>query len=291
MKQYSQMGLIEPEELKAIMKDGQSVRLLDASFALPNMDDDPYDNFCKERIDNAIFFDIDKFADESSDLPHMIPSPEQLALKLSDAGLSNDDFIVIYDQTGICMAACRAWWTFKVIGHDNVVLLNGGLPAWKNNGYEMNTNPPMPHKKSSYTIKSMEGDMIASLSDIYDTIDGKTNAQIIDVRPKERYSGAIAEPRQGLKKGHMPGSKNIPWSEFIDSETKKFKSKQQLEELFLSYNIDFQTPIISSCGSGATACVLDFALYHMGKNHSKVYDGSWAEYGQETLETPIQISA
>ena len=292
--EYCRTGLIEPEQLMPCLNDPnqeKQIRLIDASFALPNAPNDPAQTFQQMRIDDAAFFSIDEIADHTTDLPHMLPDAQTFSDGVSSLGISNDDFIVVYDQTGIGMAACRIWWMFHVFGHDRVVVLNGGLPAWRTAGYPLNTNPPAAIQQAGqFKARIVHTEMVADRNIVLAALDHLPAPHIIDMRPAARFSGQAPEPRTGLRTGHIPGSRNLPWSTLVDPGTGKLKPADTLESTIKSAGITPGEPVICSCGSGVSACVLAFALYHLGYGHNPVYDGSWAEWGQESCPTPVECS-
>lgn len=269
-------ALIEPGALYDLLRQNGTVRTVDASFAMPGSIPGPKDVFDRKRIGDAVFFDIDRIADPHTDLPHMLPSPAAFEDAVSGMGIGNDDLLVIYDQTGIAMAAARVWWTFRVFGHDNVRVLNGGLPGWEAAGYPVNTAPPRPPSPSTFKARFRPG-LVSTLQDVQHATSEK-DSLILDARSPQRFSGTMPEPRPGLRSGHIPGSVNLPFTNLLDPSGHRLKSKDALEKEFQPFGDS--TPLIASCGSGVTACVIALAACRIGRRDVSVYDGSWAEWGQ-----------
>jgi thiosulfate/3-mercaptopyruvate sulfurtransferase len=274
-------GIIEPEELAALLESSShNIKLIDATFVLPGAEKDPKADFAAERIDHAVFFDVDEIADKTSDLPHMLPSPEGFADAVSALGISNDSFVIAYAQHGMVMGPARAWWMFKVFGHDNVAVLNGGLPAWKAAGLPLNTEAPTSPASAVFTAE-FRPELVFNMDEVKGASDTNSH-QIIDARPAGRFDGSDPEPRAGLPSGHIRGSKNIPCTILMDMNTGKLKLKEELNTIFANIKYEPSKPAINSCGSGVTACMNALALYHLGhKDAISVYDGSWSEWGQK----------
>lgn len=281
-KPYAEQGIITPAQLAAII-NAPDVKILDCSFVLPNTPTNPHNAYLKGRIENAAFFDIDDICDKNSNLPHMLPQSKEFESAVNALGINNDDLVVIYGQSGMVMGPARAWWMFQTFGHDNVCVLNGGLPAWKREGLPINTAPPSQIESSSDYKTEFHIDMVATLRDIKAaTQDDDT--RILDARPNERFTGQKAEPREELRSGHMPSAESLPCTNLINPETGMLKPAKELEQIL---NVDTGTNIITTCGSGVTACVIALALHNIGHKNIPVYDGSWSEYGQSTLNTEV----
>lgn len=280
---YIESGLIQPEDLQQIISQSD-VKILDASFVLPTSPESPQMNFIKERIGGAAFFDINLICDQNSHLPHMLPGSHGFEEAVSTLGISNDDLVVIYGQSGIAMGPARAWWMFRVFGHDNVCVLNGGLPAWKRLGFPVDTAPPS-HITAVDFVAEYHLDLVSELKTVRKAVDERDRTvKILDARPEERFTGEKQEPRAELRSGHMPGSVNIPCMSLIDQETGMLKTKDELLDILSFYMDD---DIITTCGSGVTACVIALAFYNLGLKNVPVYDGSWSEYGQSSLATTV----
>lgn len=275
----SYQSLIEAQNLYALLNDKScNVKLLDATCVLPNAPINPRAEFEKAHIKGAQFFDIDEISDHTTDLPHMLPDLGDFESSVCALGISNTDIIVIYGQDGIVMGPARAWWMFRVFGHDNVCILDGGLPAWKDQGYE---TTDVPSAEETGIFKATKNDaLIADISEVKSQIG---RALIMDARPPARFAGTASEPRAGLKMGSIPTSINIPAGSLINDK-KKMKSKDELEKIFEPYLLDKKASLIATCGSGVTACVIAFALFNIGIKDVRIYDGSWAQWGQEQLK-------
>jgi len=250
-----------------------NIIVLDASWYLPNQERNAYEEYKKSHIPHALFFDIDKVCNIESDFPHTVPTESQFINNMEELGVNNKKHIILYSHDGIG-ASPRAWWLFKLFGHKNISILNGGLIAWLNiNGENSITIPKV--LKSTYIAK-INKKLLATNSDIIDSLN-KNEHQIVDARSIGRFKGTEEEPRPGLQKGHIPNSINIPFNLFLNDGY--FLKQEQILDILNSNNFNFNKNIISTCGSGVTACVLAFALELIGKNNWQVYDGSWSEWG------------
>ena len=233
-----------------------------------------------EFIPGSIRFDFDQdICNPHSDLPHMLPTPQQFAIQVAALGVSNDSEIVVYDRIGM-FAAPRAWWMFKVMGHDNVRVLDGGLPAWKRAGFEVTDHLAAPNVLGNF-IASFQSHMVVGVDEVIMALTDE-NTTILDARSPGRFSGRESEPRPHLRCGHMPGASNMPFAELLKEG--KMKSLPDLKEIFAPY---CNHRIILSCGSGVTACIVALAAEIAGCRDWAVYDGSWAEWGREVGNLPV----
>ncbi|MBL8884447.1 MAG: 3-mercaptopyruvate sulfurtransferase [Hyphomicrobium sp.] len=274
--------IVETEWLESHLSSPDLV-ILDGSWHLPTANRDPKAEYLSEHIPGALFFDIDDLSDEKTNLPHMLPSTVKFASRMKKMGIGDGARIVVYDTSGIFSAA-RVWWTFRAMGHRDVAVLNGGLRKWKAEGRPTEDGPPAKRSERHYTpLQNTE--IIRDLEDMKALIK-KPGAQIVDARPAGRFEGRDAEPRAGLRKGHIPGSKNIP-SQALLMPDGTFKSAEDLAALFKAANIDVTRPVVTTCGSGVTASMLALALAVLGQTNAAVYDGSWAEWGGDT-SLPIE---
>lgn len=280
---YKQTGIIEPQNLARIHQD-ENVKLLDASFVLPGSPVNPQQDFAQDHIEGAQFFDVDEIAEPDTDLPHMLPSLELFARHVQELGINNDDLVIIYGQSAMAMGPARAWWMFRAMGHDNVCVLNGGLPAWKAEGLPT-TNTESIAAPSFVFKPALKQNLISALQDVQQAAKDE-NTPILDARPAARFAGQQPEPRAGLASGHIPGSLNIESSALTDPETGKIKPPEVLETILPPPAPNQK--IIASCGSGVTACMIALAYFTIGYKEVSVYDGSWAEYGQKSLNLPIE---
>jgi thiosulfate/3-mercaptopyruvate sulfurtransferase len=259
------------------------IRVVDGSWYLPAMKRDPKAEFLAEHIPGAVYFDIDEIADTDSPLPHMLPSPEKFASRAKKLGLGDGNRIVVYDGLGLFSAA-RVWWMFRVYGHNDVAVLDGGLRKWKAEGRPLESGPPRPRERHfTARVNSL---LVRELDDVKRNIETKRE-QVIDARSPGRFHAREPEPRQGLRGGHIPGSKNLPFGEMTDPATGTLLPAAALEAKFRAAGIDPAKPIIASCGSGVSACALALGLHLIGAPQVAVYDGSWTEWGGRP-DTPIE---
>ncbi|OAD79558.1 hypothetical protein PHYBLDRAFT_129981 [Phycomyces blakesleeanus NRRL 1555(-)] len=274
-------NLVSTEELASNLG---KVKVLDGSWHMPNTNRDPYEEYLAKHIKTAGFFPIDTIKDTSVDLPHMLPAPEVFAKAVGNLGISNDDQVVVYDTAGI-FSACRVYWTFKAFGHNRVSVLNGGLPAWiKENRPTESGNVDI--KPVEFKVKPLDESLVRDYKTVLANAKlAETNPQqqiqVLDARPKARFTGEAPEPRAGLSSGHMPNSISVPFNEVIDPAKGELLDDESLRKLFASKNVDLTKPMITSCGSGITASILYLALERAGAKDIAVYDGSWTEYADK----------
>ena len=261
--------------------DDQNMRVFDSSWHMPNAGRNAQNEFDDAHIPGALFFDVDEISDTDSPLPHMMPSEEKMASRLRSFGVTNTDHIIIYDNSA-GLSAARGWYMFKSFGHENVSILDGGFEKWTKEGHPVTDDIPI--YGSSHYIASKDNNATRTVDQLIENITTKAE-QVIDARSNGRFLGTEPEPREGLKSGRIPGSFNVPFNTLLSDE-KTFKSPDQLKEIFLSSGVDLEKPIVTSCGSGMTACVLLFALELIGQNDNSLYDGSWTEWGSHP-ETPV----
>jgi thiosulfate/3-mercaptopyruvate sulfurtransferase len=254
--------------------DAPDVRIVDASWFMPGTPRDPKEEFLAAHIPGAVFFDIDEISDETSDLPHMLPSPIKFASRVKKLGLGDGSRIVVYDSQNILPAA-RVWWHFRAMGHEDVAVLDGGLPKWIADGYPTEDGPALPQER--HFTPRLQADIIRSLEQMK-TIIETGREQIIDARAAGRFTGEVPEPRAGLRGGHMPGARNIPLSALLAPDGTMLPA-DKLVIVFATAGVDITKPIVSTCGSGITASVVALALARLGRPRSAVYDGSWTEWG------------
>lgn len=261
--------------------EAPDVRVVDASWHMPAAQREPYKEFLAAHIPGAVFFDIDDISDETSDLPHMIPTAVKFASRVRKLGLGDGSRIVVYDTTGILPAA-RAWWHFRAMGHEDVVVLDGGLPMWIAEGRPIEDGPAFPQER--HFTPRYQADIYRSLEQMRDIV-ASGREQIIDARAAGRFEGRDPEPRAGLRGGHMPGARNIPLSALIAPDGTMLPA-DKLKVVFDAAGVDINKPVVSTCGSGITASVVALALARLGKPRSAVYDGSWTEWGG-LADTPV----
>ena len=266
--------LVSTQWLAAHLHDPH-IKILDATFKLPGVLPLPKDDFLSAHIPGAAFFDVDAVSDHGSSLPHMFPDEAGFAQSISALGISNADTVVIYDAGG-WVAAPRAWWMFLAFGHANVKVLDGGLQKWRAEGHAVENGDANP-TPAKFTA-TFDPSFVRSKAAMVENLDSQT-AQVIDARPKPRFEGSVPEPRPGLRPGHIPGARNVPYGELFDATTGAMKPLEELRKAFTSREIDLDKPIVTSCGSGVSAGVLTLALYRLGVRGAALYDGSWAEWG------------
>jgi len=255
------------------------VRVVDASWVLPGSDRNPKAEYNEQHIPGAVFFDIDEIADTDSDLPHMLPSPEKFSSRVRKLGLGDGVRIVVYDSNGGFMAAHRVWWTFRVFGHEDVAVLDGGLPKWLAEGRPVEDIPPLPRER--HFTPRMNTFLVRSRDQVLANLDS-AKEQLIDARAADRFAGTGKEPRPELRLGRIPNSLNIPFQKVLDTDHfNVMRPAHEISEAFTKAGVDTSRPIVTSCGSGVTASCLTFALYLIGHTDVAVYDGSWVEWGAD----------
>jgi thiosulfate/3-mercaptopyruvate sulfurtransferase len=250
------------------------LRIIDASWYLPAAGRDPRADYDEAHIPNARFFDIDEIAAAQTDLPHMAPSVEKFISRMRAKGIGDGHQVVVYDSAGI-LSAPRVWWLFHLFGKTDTAVLDGGLPKWQAEGGAIEDMPPverdrhMTVQRNAQWIKDVT--QVAAASKL-------KSAQILDARSPGRFRGDEAEPRAGLRQGHIPNSTNLPFQMLLNKNG-TMKSTQELTQIMAGLDIDMRAPVITSCGSGITAAIISLALARLGHKNHGLYDGSWAEWG------------
>lgn len=259
------------------------VHVVDASYYLPNEGLDPRAEYEAHHIPGAVFFDIDEIADSDSPLPHMLPAPETFSSRVRKLGLGDGVRIVVYDQRGI-FSAPRVWWTFRFFGHDDVAVLDGGLPKWMAEGRPVEDGPVRVGERH-FTAR-MNSLMVRDKDQMLSNL-RSGREQVLDARSRGRFEGRDPEPRDGLRGGHIPGSLCLPFTDLLDPETRTVLPAEELRRRAVVAGVDLSRPIVTTCGSGVTAAVLSLGLHLIGHRDGALYDGSWAEWGQPG-ETPVE---
>lgn len=251
------------------------IAIIDASWHLPTANRDPKKEFADAHIPGAQFFDIDELSDTASNLPHMLPSPEKFSSRMRRMGIGDGKRIIAYDTVGLFSAA-RAWWMFKVFGHDDVAVLDGGLQKWLAEGRATEDGLAPARQERHFTAR-FKGSMVKNMKDVAVALKSDA-AQVVDARSGTRFRGEEAEPRPGVRAGHMPGASNIHYASLLNPGG-TLKSPSEIEAIFATAGIDLSKPVITSCGSGITAAILSLGLTLAGTRDHALYDGSWTEWG------------
>lgn len=271
-------ALISVQQLAELLNAGGNLVVLNGSWHMPSEKRDAKAEHAKAHIPGARFFDIDAVSDANSPYPHMLPDQTTFEKAVTALGVSNSSRVVVYDSSGLFSAA-RVWWMFRVFGHDNVQVLDGGLPQWITEGKPTEqgefTTPP-----TSF-VASFQPRLVRSFEAMKANVASKAE-QVVDARSAGRFDGLEPEPRPGLRSGHIEGSKNVPFRDCTVAPNHVLRSRSDLQSIFATRGIATQGDIIATCGSGVTACVLALALYELGNKDVAVYDGSWAEWAART---------
>lgn len=257
------------------------VRVVDASWYLPQSGRSPEEEYQQSHIPGAVFFDIDEICDTDSDFPHMLPSPEKFSSRMRRMGLGDGNRIVVYDGSG-CLSAARVWWMFRVFGHSDVAVLDGGFPKWRNEGRPVKDLPPHPRERH-FTAR-LNTLMVRDFNQMKSNV-VKGREQVLDARSPGRFDGSDPEPRPNLPSGNIPGSINIPYTELLDPADQSFLPPAQLRDVLTTRGVDLSGPIITTCGSGITAAIISLALSVIGYSNTALYDGSWAEWASRSAGT------
>lgn len=254
--------------------DAPDIRILDGTWFMPGDARDARLMHTQARIPGAVYFDIDDISDTDSPLPHMLPSPEKFSSRMRKLGVGDGNRVIVYDASGI-FSAPRIWWMLRVMGVEDVAVLDGGLPAWKTAGLPLEDGPPIAPFPRHFTARLYRDLLIDAPGMRARIADGGRG--VIDARPAGRFRGAEPEPRPNMPSGHMPGAVNVPSSQLLNADH-TMKSADELRALFVGAGVDLRKPLVTTCGSGVSACALALALARIGCWGAQVYDGSWCEW-------------
>jgi thiosulfate/3-mercaptopyruvate sulfurtransferase len=265
--------LVSTQWLAQHLKD-PDLRVIDASWYLPDQNRNARAEYDAGHIPGARFFDIDEISDQRSALPHMAPPPEKFISRMRAMGVGDGHQVVVYDGAGLFSAA-RVWWTFRLMGKLDVAVLDGGLPKWRAEGREIEDMPPV--LRDRHITVSRQNHLVKDVTQVAQA--AKLGlAEIVDARSAPRFRGEAPEPRPGLRSGHIPGSKNLPFAQVLNPDG-TMKQGEGLRAAFEGAGIDLARPVITTCGSGVTAAILSLALERLGHRNHALYDGSWSEWG------------
>lgn len=259
----------------------RTVRPVDGSWHMPQLKRDARAEFARAHVPGAVFFDIDAIADAASPLPHMLPSARTFAERVGALGIGDRDLVIVYDTRGVVSAA-RVWWTFRAFGHARVAVLDGGLPKWQAEGRPVESGVPSP-KPRRFTAR-LRRSLVRDLAQMRANL-AHRREQVLDARSHGRFVGTEAEPRPGLRGGHIPGSLNLPYDQLYRQDG-SLLPPEDLRRAFEAVGLDLGRPVVTTCGSGVTASVLALGLHLLGHERVAVYDGSWTEWGGRH-DTPV----
>jgi thiosulfate/3-mercaptopyruvate sulfurtransferase len=259
------------------------LRVIDASWYLPGTGRDAAGEYRAGHIPGAVFFDLDASSDRRSPLPHMLPTETDFAERMASLGLSDSDDLVVYDGSGVNLSAPRAWWMFRVFGHPRVAVLDGGIGKWRRERRALETGvvTPLPGHFTARLDRRGVRDLAGIHANIYQGAE-----QLVDVRSTGRFTGEDPEPRPGLRGGHIPGSRNLPFTELVNADG-TILPPDELRRRLLGAGLDLSRPVVATCGSGTSACALALSLHLLGHTQTAVYDGAWSEWGGRD-DTPVE---
>lgn len=257
--------------------------VFDATKYLPNEDKDGHAEFNRAHISGSRYFDIDHIADTDTDLPHMVPTPGRFAKLIGALGVSNRTRVVFYDQKGLASAA-RGWWLMGLFGHDAAAVLDGGLPKWQREGRAIEAGQPRGPQPAIYR-PDFRATKLRGVGDVLANV--RTQAELVlDARAAGRFTGEVPEPRAGMRSGHIPGSASLPYTDLLNPDG-TFRSTDAVRTRLAQAGVDGARPVVTSCGSGVTACILTLGLRIAGLPEGAVYDGSWTEWAGRS-DTPVE---
>jgi len=258
------------------------LRVVDATWYLPHLKRDARAEYAAAHIPGAVFFDVDEIKDPESPLPHMLPAEREFGRAVGALGIGDGDRVVVYGGR-FGTAAARVWWTFRVFGHDRVAVLDGGLARWRAQGRPLESGPVTPAPRR-FTAR-LRPELIRGLDAMQGNLESRRE-QVVDARSSGRFLGTEPEPRPGLRGGHIPGSRNLPYDRLFRADDGTLLGPEALQRAFADAGVDIDKPVVTTCGSGVTAAVLALGLYRLGRRDVPIYDGSWTEWGGRS-DTPV----
>jgi thiosulfate/3-mercaptopyruvate sulfurtransferase len=279
------MGPLVTTDWLASELDKPDLIVFDATKYLPNEDKDGKAEFLRAHIPGARYFDIDEIADQDTDLPHMVPTPGRFAKLMAAMGVSNASRIVFYDQKGLASAA-RGWWLMGLFGHDQAAVLDGGLPKWLRENRPVEAGQPAAPAPGKF-LPEYRATLLRGVGDLVRNV-ASGEELVLDARAAGRFTGATPEPRAGMRSGHIPGSASLPYTDLLNADG-TFRSVTDVKARLARAGVDGSLPVVTSCGSGVTACILTLGLRLAGLPEGAVYDGSWTEWGGRS-DTPVETN-
>lgn len=277
-------NIVSAEWLKVHIDD-KALKIFDATFHIPTSGRNAHSEFDEGHIPGAQRFDLGEIADPDASLPHTVPSAEVFQAHMRARGVNQTDHVIVYDDS-VFMSSARAWWLFRLFGHDKVSYLDGGLTAWKQAGGRLQSGNSTSAVMGDFTASKARNAAVTYMQDLRPQVDAGTAGQIVDARAEGRFSGELPEPRAGIRSGHIPGSLNVPVTSLFDPHTKLLKSASELTKIMQAGGVDLSEKVTTTCGTGVTACALALALELVGHRQVSMFDGSWTEWG--TSDAPIE---
>lgn len=268
--------------------DNPKVKIIDASWYMPDSGRNAISEYEGQHIKNAVFFDIDRIVDTSDPSPHMLPEQAFFAESLSDLGIGNEHHIIVYDSSPL-HSGLRVWWMLRAFDHEDVSYMDGGLTKWISDGYPLISVKSTPSPANF--VATLRPERVRNFAKVFKNLTSKKE-QVIDARPSARFTAKTKEPRADLRSGHIPNSINVPFNSLFNGDDGTMLSSDEILDIFTDAGTDFNRPIVTSCGSGVTACALMMALKLIGKDDVAVYDGSWSEWGSLSEDiAPVAVGS